>query len=329
MKRLLNIINGDALIPIMQTANISGDFLPWRDFLHAGPVPEDFTLTELSKIRAYYIHKQGFGQFFDIHQDFQKRNATLANHQYYDKIILWFEHDLYDQLQLIQILAWFAEQNVTVPPQLSLICTNNYLHECSPQKILTLSLYEELITPQHLDLAKKAWRAFRQPTPLLWSALLKEKTSTLPFLKGAIQRLLEEYPNSKNGLSRSEHEALLIISKGKERPYEIFTTYQEQEDRKFMGDVIFWKILEDFKKYKLILSQENGQKLTLTPLGKKVLNAKENWLGIKPINHWIGGVHLTPDNLWCWDIKKKSIAKYYYSTIFSSLLPIRDKLYII
>lgn len=326
MMKVLNIINGDAVIDIMKTANITGDFLPWRDFLHEGPVPPKCSLSELSTIRANFIYKQGFGTFSDIHLDFQKRDATLANYRAYDKIILWFEHDLYDQLQLIQILAWFEEQTLIETPILSLICTNNYLGECTAQQILTLFLYEETITPQHLSLAKKAWSAFCQPTPLPWFNLLQEDIRLLPFLRAAIRRMLEEYPNNKNGLSRSAHEALLAIAKGKEKPYEIFTTYQEQEERKFMGDIIFWKILDDFKEHKLILSEENGKKLTITTLGQQILQGEKNWLGIKPINRWIGGVNLTPDNLWCWDVNKKMITHYYYSTVLSYLLVVKQSL---
>jgi len=321
--RVLNIANGDAVINIMKKANIMGDFLPWRDFLHEGPVPQNFTLPKLSKIRAHFIDEQGFGEFEEIYLDFEKRNATLADYRSYDKIILWFEPDLYDQLQLIQILAWFAEQTLIETPQLSLISSNHYLGESSKQQILTLSLYDEKIMPQHLALAKRAWSAFRQLTPLPWFNLLQEDSKPLPYLKSAIKRILEEYPNNKNGLSRSAHETLLIISRGEEKPYEIFKAYQKQEERKFMGDVIFWKILDDFKKYKLIFSKENGEKLTLTPLGQKVLNGKENWLQIKPIQRWIGGVNLTPDNLWCWDIKKQTIGKYYYSSPLKMLLPVK------
>jgi hypothetical protein len=39
---------------------------------------------------------------------------------------LWFEHDLYDQLQLIQILDWFSHQDL-VHTRLSFISVNSYL----------------------------------------------------------------------------------------------------------------------------------------------------------------------------------------------------------
>ena len=36
----------------------------------------------------------------------------------------------------------------------------------------------------------RAWAAFRQPTPEAWAHLLKEDLSALPFLRGAVLRML-------------------------------------------------------------------------------------------------------------------------------------------
>ena len=132
--------------------------------------------------------------------------------------------------------------------------------------------------------------------------------------------MLEEYPNTKNGLSRSAHQALLTISKGIENPKEIFQNSQKYEKQKFMGDVIFWKILDDFIENQLIHSQKNGQILQITPLGQQILNGEINYLHIKGIERWIGGTQLSNDNVWCWNIKKRTINKYYYSQALSALL---------
>lgn len=45
----------------MQQAGIAGEFLPWRDVLHEGPVPETPSLEALSKIRAGFIAEKGWG----------------------------------------------------------------------------------------------------------------------------------------------------------------------------------------------------------------------------------------------------------------------------
>jgi hypothetical protein len=319
MFKVLNIVNGDVTIEIMKKAHINGHFLPWRDFLHEGPVPQTVSIDKLSEVRANFIHEQGFGSLEKIEKEFQERDEVLKNYHRYQKIILWFEHDLYDQLQLLQVLSWFKSNNIE-KVTLNLICTENYLGESSPSEITKLLGYEEMISKEHLELAQKAWFAFTEPNPKAWFRLLDEDLHLFPFLKDTILRILEEYPNTRNGLSRSAHQALLSISRGIENPKEVFKNCQSYEKRKFMGDIIFWKILDEFIKNKLIYSQKNGQILQITPLGQQILNGEINYLHIQNIQRWIGGTELRNDNVWCWNIKKKTINKYYYSKVLSSLL---------
>ena len=47
-------------------------------------------------------------EFGEIAADFAARDAVLSAHSGFDRIELWFEHDLYDQLQLVQVLAFFC-----------------------------------------------------------------------------------------------------------------------------------------------------------------------------------------------------------------------------
>jgi hypothetical protein len=305
----------------MKEAQIEGDFLPWRDFLHEGPVPANLTLEELSLVRANFIANYGFGTLNNVKKDFEKRDKKLNNYKLYDKVVLWFEHDLYDQLQLLQILSWFATQDLETT-KLTLICTNNYLAESSVQQIKKLLRYETPIMKEHFSLAQEAWLAFRHDTPEKWTELLEDSIDLLPFLKSAIYRMIEEYPSTKHGLSRTAYQALLVISNGINDPMDIFTKGQSFEKRKFMGDVIFWKILDEFETYGLIEKRE--AKLYLTSLGKELIDGQTNWININStFQRSIGGVNLSIENLWCWDNEKKSIKKYYYSKPLKSLLKIK------
>ncbi|MBA2483483.1 MAG: hypothetical protein H0V39_03495, partial [Nitrosomonas sp.] len=109
MKNILNITNGDSTVGVMEKANIPGDFLPWRDVLYEGPVPDDLLLENLSKIRANFIINRNWGKPETVKQSFIERDNTFKSFDKYKKVILWFEHDLYDQLQLLQILDWFSQ----------------------------------------------------------------------------------------------------------------------------------------------------------------------------------------------------------------------------
>lgn len=319
MEKNLNITNGDSAIPAMKEAGIQGDFLPWRDVLHDGPVPADLPLEKLSRSRAQFIIDQGWGDPKAIKEDFVQRDETLCRYRDYSKVILWFEHDLYDQLQILQILDWFSDN----PPEetnLTIICTEQYLGMATADQMKGLLKFEEDISEEHLSLAKKAWAAFRSPLPIKWQRLLEEDTSILPFLRGAILRMLQEYPDCKSGLSRTACIALDIISKGEKKPGKVFGCYQETEERKFMGDSSFWVILNQLLKSNpplLELSTEtqlnsppgSESELSITAAGNAVLAGEQSWLNMAELNRWVGGVHLTPTNIWCWNSESHRLSR--------------------
>lgn len=320
MESVLNITNGDCAVDVMKKANIPGVFLPWRDVLHDGPVPAGLSLENLSEVRANFIIECNWGEAKKIKRDFVERDNTLKSFEKYDKVILWFEHDLYDQLQLLQLLDWFNE-NKPKTTVLSIICVDKYLGLLSPSGMASLFKYEKTVTEEQLKLASKAWAAFRYHSPDKWAELLEADTSALAFLEGAVLRLLEEYPDCKHGLSRSALQALKIISQGERLPGKVFGLFQDSEERRFMGDSSFWGILHQLLNSSppliklpegkaLTLPTSSDQELTITIEGKDVLLGKKNWLEMVNIDRWIGGVHLTRKNISCWDSNTQKITQH-------------------
>ncbi|VAW28006.1 hypothetical protein MNBD_BACTEROID06-109, partial [hydrothermal vent metagenome] len=74
MRNILNITNGDSSVEIMKKAEIPGKFLPWRDVLHDGPVPEGLVLEELSRVRSEFIVSRGWGEPEVVKRDFIERD---------------------------------------------------------------------------------------------------------------------------------------------------------------------------------------------------------------------------------------------------------------
>lgn len=319
VRNILNITNGDSAVEIMEQAGVPGEFLPWRDVLHDGPVPDELSLEQLSQVRAQFIIDQRWGEPEQIKQHFINRDNTLKSYKQYEKTVLWFEHDLYDQLQILQILDWFNHNRREVTA-LSIICVDRHLGTLTPNDMVALVEYEKPVTESQLKLSSRAWSAFRSSAPENWSALLNTDTTALPFLEGAIIRLLEEYPSCSNGLSRTAQKALEIILQGEKRPGRIFGLYQKSEERRFLGDSSFWNILHELLDSsppllklpdgkELTLPTSPDQELSITKTGEEVLAGKKNWTDIKELNRWIGGVHLTSDNNWCWDSGSSSLLR--------------------
>ncbi len=307
MSKVLNIINGDIVLNNMRVQGLEGYFLPWGDFLYSGSVPESLSLDELSLIRAKFIASCGLGEFNEVFSEFKERNSTLYSFKKYSKIFLWFESDIYDQLQLIQVLDWFAKFS-SRKTKIYIIYPENYLALSTAKELNHFLLYNrEIVTHNHFITARKAWSSFSSKTPTALYKLLYDDIDSLPFLKNTIKRVLEEYPNSINGLSRTEHQILLSISNGKKLSQDIFDDCQKFEERPFMGELIFLNIIKELIESNLLNLLDSG--LKLTSLGDEILNGKKNYFDYKKIDRWIGGVHITNITPWRWDIKSQKIIK--------------------
>lgn len=320
MTKILHITNGDNTVHLMQAAELPGTFLPWRDVLHEGPVPSGLELEALSTLRAQFLTGRDWGDARRLAKDFQRRDAHLQGWYAHDKIILWFEHDLYDQLQILQILDWFHRHRVLGKIELTIICTDQYLGMLSPQAINGLMVHEETVTEQHLELATAYWSAFRSQSPDQLEALLDADSTPLPFVAGAVERLLEEYPSTANGLSRTEQQALSIIHGGEQCFGRVFEANQQMEERMFMGDLSFQTMLHNFIRSnpplltlstgtEITLPVDSAQRLTITATGRDVLESRTNWLDTVAIDRWLGGVHLTPATTWCWNPISRSLVR--------------------
>ena len=132
--------------------------------------------------------------------------------------------------------------------------------------------------------------------------------------------MLQEYPSTQNGLSRTAQKALEIIDQGESHPGKVFAEYQKTEESMFLGDASFWNILNDLlyaEKPLLKLSEGTvlampvnpAQQVTITDEGKAVLANEIDWLDIKQIDCWIGGVHLSPGNIWRWDEESTALVR--------------------
>jgi hypothetical protein len=325
---LLHVTNGDAAVERMREGGLRGEFLPWRDVLHDGPVPQTATLAELSAIRVAYLAASGYGEGALIAAEFADRDARLSRYEWFEEIVFWFEHDLYDQLQLLQVLDWMGRQPKLAP--VSLIVIGTYpgidrfvgLGQLSPRQLVGLLDMRIPATPEHFAAAIEGWRAFRQPTPVALAQMLDTEVPALPFLRGAVLRLLEELPSVRNGLSRTERAALGIVSHGTSRPMEILSQLQSLEQRPWLGDWSVWKILrqmaegaeplletadrQPFRHPPMHLDGPgfNDQALSLTRAGREVLENRRDALKLRPVDRWLGGTHLRRGSLWRWDEEK-------------------------
>lgn len=295
----LHITNGDTTVSLLKAADIRGDYLPWRDILHIGPVPMTNDLASLSSIRACYLAEIGFADQSTAKVNFSERDKTFAKRSQYEEVILWFEHDLYDQLQLIQILSLMPAREAK-NNRISLVNPGQYLGQLTTGEALEQFEKRKPITTEQILLANLAWNAYRQPTPLDWYELLKAPSSSLPFLNGAIARSIQELPETKSSLNKTESIILNILAANKATPVQLFRQYCTVEPVKFHGDMSFFWYLQQLKQDHAELFIEDGEYLSLSGIGIKVLEGKYQ-LNREYLNErWLGGYCISDGGNYSW-----------------------------
>jgi hypothetical protein len=324
MTAVLHITNGDSAAKLMRDGGVQGTILPWRDVLHEGPVPADKSLEQMSLIRAKYIADCGWGEFANLVIEFQQRDRQLKTFNNYDNVVLWFEHDLYDQLQILQILDWFVSQNLSTV-HLELICTVQYLGRMTPTEIAGHQRYRKEISEDQITLGGLAWQAFCSKTPEKWCGLLGANTAALPYLGGAVLRMLEEYPSFQSGLGRTEARALRLLADKPQSVGQLFHQNQQLEDRVYLGDASYWNLINkllvgDQALLKLssgntrVQPADGSDLLQLTEIGLEVHNGAMHRMSLPWAPYWIGGVRISADSPWCWNAENMEVCLWQATT---------------
>jgi len=296
---MLHITNGDSTRIGLEGSGLPGTFQPWRDVLYDGPAPTRVPVERFRRIRSEFLGSDGqFGGVDAIERGYAQEDAAVRGWNEHDEMVLWFEHDLYDQLLLIRLLSM-------LPPEagrkVSLFCSDTYLGMLQPHQFRALFDQRRPVSPDQIALGARAWDAFGADTPDPLVAVIASDTSALPYLAPALRRLLEEYPSDRDGLARSERQILQAIENGAATGTQAFRVCAEMEEAIFMGDTTFWGIAERLAGGRAPLisigaSMSDG--VALTGSGRDVLAGRADAVALNGIDRWLGGVHLTPRTLW-------------------------------
>ena len=241
MAAALHVSNGDATD--LPGTGLARRLLYWRDVLHEGPVPA-VPPEELRQIRTTFLLQHNADDRAEGTAMFAERDRSLAANRD-GEYVLWFEADLYDQLQIIQILDRLADLDVPAE-RITLICIGEHpgiarfggLGELTAEQLRELPATNACarLTPAVLPLATRAWAAFRAPTPEGLGAIAATRSGELRFLGEAFDRLSREYPSTRDGLSLTERRVLAAVADGASTAGEAFVRASARETRPYLGD---------------------------------------------------------------------------------------------
>ncbi|MEL7119806.1 MAG: hypothetical protein AAFO07_10205, partial [Bacteroidota bacterium] len=281
-----------------------------REVVAEGKVAESVGSESFWKIRTSF-----FESFFDtetneyqtlVIDEFDK----LSQLNLYDEIILWFEYDLFCQLNMMALLSWFSNQQ-GIEAKLSLVCIGKVegydkmvgLGEVDPA--LYASFYENrtALVQEDLEFARSFWSVYssHDPTPLI--DMTSERGETFPYLANAIEAHLRRFPSVYNGLNKIEDRMLKIVHSGiQDRRRVVGQMLREDNDYGF-GDMQYFIYLKNL--YPLLEDDNNG--LAVNESGNKVLDGEEDFMDHAKHEYYFGGAYFKD---YRWDEENHKLIKF-------------------
>jgi hypothetical protein len=299
MVETLHVTNGDSAANTLRHTALGGIVVAWRDMLPEGPLAR-VPAPELRRLRARFLSDCGWGEPAVIEAEMQQRDQTLDDALAAGRrIVLWFEQDVLDQLQLLQVLVAIGGAGREAGVELIVVDEAEGhpdfrgLGELQPAELEALWTARVPLTSRIAELATRAWAAVCAPDPGQLSALLEEDTTALPLLAPALRRWLDELPDATSGLALSERRVLESLERAPKTRQQLFLESMEDERLLLNGDA--WFAARVASLGPLITGVK---RVEITDLGRRVLAGELDRVEVAGLDRWLGGTHLEPSNAW-------------------------------
>ncbi|OZG75041.1 hypothetical protein BTA51_01165 [Hahella sp. CCB-MM4] len=298
----------------LKLAGFCGAFLEFSDPFCQGPVPAENLLTA----RAEFISSAYGLPLQEVktrqHKEYQQLNACW---ELYDEVVLWFEHDSYDQLILAYILSHMpkvhsAKVHLINIDRFPAIKRFNGLGRLEPEGLRSLWRQRCPVNAHMIEQAENVWLALTSPSPVLLESIQRKGLSELPFMSGAIFRHIQELPSRFNGLSLTQQLALEAIQVEPRTGGQIFGhLVRETEPRVFLGDLMFFAEMNglrfaDTAPFDVVDDGDPQpwpkRTIQINETGRQLLGGELDWSQCGPKPRWVGGVCLSETPWWRWQV---------------------------
>lgn len=319
---MFHIRCGGDMRPAFEASGLPGEYVVCADPLCEGPTPANTGGAAWREVRAGFAC-EAYGVTLETAERFLvEQEAGLARAASAKEVVLWFEHDIFDQIILISLLERFARHRSRMG-RLTLVCIDSYpgierflgLAQLGPEALSDLYEKRVEVTDGQFDIASRAWAAFRGADPAAIEKMLTQDTTALPFLANAFVRHLEDFPGLRDGLARTERQALLAVVDGPQSAERVFGANQAMEEARWCGDTMYWGWLRRLasgpmpalaiagpRMWHLDRDMAAQTTISLTRAGRAIINGAADWVKLGGIDRWLGGVHLRgPQAAWRWN----------------------------
>ena len=277
--KTLHITNGDSTTNYLKKLNIEGEFITWREMLCEGKTTIDVGSERFWKNRflylksSYNITKQKFINYT------LKEYRNLCNKKQLDEIVLWFENDLFCQINMIAVISWLKRYRKgytisIIQPKQKRSTVYKGFSELTENQISQALNKRMNLTLDDIEYADYIWQLYCSDSPLRLEVVYKfNPMSPFQNLTTAVEDHLKRFPSIHNGLNAVENEILSVahtnMLKNKEQ---LVGTLLKSQPNYGYGDLQYLQKLEQLKS---LFTSFNPVKLSRK--GKQVLESKLNF----------------------------------------------------
>lgn len=292
MSSLLHITNGDAFTERLSTLKLKGDVITWREMLCEGKTLTNVGSENFWKTRFEFLNKNYKVSKSWFIEKTLKEYRSLCNHKQQDHIVLWFEYDLFCQINMLAVLSWLKANRKYA--EISLVCSGNEddsdklyaLNELSQEQLLRLYENRTVLTQDDVEYADYVWQLYCSDNPIRLENLRDFGNYQFDYLSDAVKSHLHRFPSIKNGLNEMENTILkLALDKKSTSKKSFLSTILQNQGNLGFGDTQYDRALTRLKP---LFSSFNPVRLTKT--GKEILENKTSYYsGIQDNNVYLGG----------------------------------------
>ena len=278
MAKTLHITNGDSTAEILRRTTLKGEILVWRELLCNGPICEDVGSDDFWMNRYAYFEKELGVSKLEYFDKTIKEIVQLEDVEGFEEIVLWFEFDLFCQVNLMALCSYLLKsfrKDITY----YLVCVGA---EKGKDKLQSLSDYSYReypkllerkikITRHNLEFADKCWKVYVENSKEKLQKF-NFKHSKFRYLQNAMEQHLKTFP-AKNGLNQIQNKILEIMSSKPLTAQEIVREllfWQAHKTVYGFGDLQYFQYLNKLKEYYVI----KDPNYYLNTEGKAILNIK-------------------------------------------------------
>ncbi len=292
MNSLLHITNGDSFTKRLKSLKLKGDIITWREMLCEGKTLTSVGSESFWKTRFDFLHKNYKVTKSIFIEKTLKEYRSLCNHKQQDQIVLWFEYDLFCQVNMIAVISWLKTHRKYA--QISLVCSGKEdetdkmygLNDLNDEQLRALYETKTVLKQGDIEYADYVWQLYCSDNPIRLENLSDFDNYQFQYLSEGIKAHLHRFPTIKNGLNDMENNILLQAAEKKpESKKKFLSTLLQNQGILGFGDSQYDRAIGRLKP---LFSGFNP--VRLSKKGKEILEGKTSYYSsIRDNDAYLGG----------------------------------------